>query len=160
MPRLLSQRRPSQRRKMPPCGRVIRYSEPHSPFQKLVDAARRRQKLSGRELAAKIIVKGEPVSQSTLWIWLHNLNGYPHPKAFSEEHLKQLAKAVKVPESKLRTALDASRHIFTPTENPVPHESFDAFQRFIDILSHDKRQNISRSYVLNLAKNLHNGSKR
>ena len=69
--RLIVQRR--GRRKIPPCGRLIEYKEPHSPFQKLVDSQRRRYGLSGRELAEKI-----DVSQSTLWIWLHNVNGFPH----------------------------------------------------------------------------------
>ena len=84
--RLIVQRR--GRRKIPPCGRLIEYKEPHSPFQKLVDSQRRRYGLSGRELAEKI-----DVSQSTLWIWLHNVNGFPHPKSFKDRHLKLSADA-------------------------------------------------------------------
>lgn len=156
MPKLIVNRR--GKRKVPPCGRLINYREPHSPFQKLVDSARQKQKLSGRELAAKIIVDGEPVSQSTLWIWLHNENGYPHPKAFTAEHLRQLAKAIKVPIEELKKALDASRHLYTERENPMPRPAFDSFARFIDIISNDKRTNLSRSYVLNLARTLHNGA--
>jgi transcriptional regulator with XRE-family HTH domain len=151
MPRLIIQR--SGRRKIPPCGRLIEYKEPHSPFQKLIDSQRKRYGLSGRDLADKI-----GVSQSTLWIWLHNLNGYPHPKAFKPQHLQRLSRALKIPESKIRSTLDASRHIFTPRENPTPQEPFDALGSLIEILENDKRHTISRSYVLNLAKNLHRGA--
>lgn len=75
MPKLLVNQ--SGRRKIPPCGWLIEYRAPHSPIQKLIDSERRRHGLSGRDLAKKI-----GVSQSTLWIWLHNVVGYPHPKAF------------------------------------------------------------------------------
>jgi transcriptional regulator with XRE-family HTH domain len=158
MPTLITQRSKRQKRPVPPCGRLIEYREPHSPFQKLVDDARRAQRLSGRELAAMIVVNGKPLSQSTLWIWLHNVNGYPHPKAFTRQHLTQLARALKIPESKLREALDASRHLFTERETPTPQQSRDAFARFIEILENDSRQTISRSYALNLARNLHAGA--
>jgi transcriptional regulator with XRE-family HTH domain len=151
MPRLIVQR--SGRRKIPPCGRLIEYQAPHSPFQKLIDSQRKRHGFSGRDLAKKI-----GVSQSTLWIWLHNVNGYPHPKAFKPLHVQRLSRALKIPENKIRSALDASRHLFTPTENPMPHEAFDALARLIEILEHDKRHTISRSYVVNLAKTLHRGS--
>ncbi len=151
MPRLIVNR--SKRRKVPPCGRLIEYRAPHSPFQKLIDAERKRHGFSGRDLAEKI-----GVSQSTLWIWLHNINGYPHPKAFKPVLLHRLSRALKIPENKIRKALDASRHLFTPTENPMPHEAFDALGRFIEILEHDKRHTVSRSYVLNIAKSLQRGA--
>lgn len=157
MPRLLSQRRPG-RRKMPPCGRVINYRAPHSPFQKLIDSARVKRRLSGRELANLIKIKGVPLSQSTLWIWLHNENGYPHPKSFTEKHLAQFAKALRLSPEAIREALDASRHLYTDREHPMPHKAFNSFGRFIEILEHDKRQNVSRTYVLNLARTLYNGA--
>ncbi len=151
MPRLIVQR--SGRRKIPPCGRLIEYRPPHSPFQKLIDSQRKRYGLSGRDLAEKI-----DVSQSTLWIWLHNVNGFPHPKSFNAVHLQRLSRVLRTPADKIKRALDASRHLFTPTENPMPHEAFDALGRLIEILEHDKRHTVSRSYVLNLAKNLHRGA--
>src|SRR5437879_1262843 len=139
MPRLIVQR--SGRRKIPPCGRLIEYREPHSPFQKLIDSQRRRYGLSGRDLADKI-----DVAQSTLWIWLHNVNGYPHPKSFKPVHLQRLGRALKIPQAEISRALDASRHLFTPTEKPMPHETFDALGSFIEILENDKRQTVSKSY--------------
>jgi hypothetical protein len=42
----------------------------------------------------------------------------------------------------------------------MPHEAFDAMERFIEILENDKRQTISKAYVFNLAKNLHRGAYR
>jgi transcriptional regulator with XRE-family HTH domain len=152
MPRLIIQR--SGRRKIPPCGRLIEYKEPHSPFQKLIDSQRRRYGFSGRDLAERI-----GVSQSTLWIWLHSLNGFPHPKSFNHRHLDRLSRVLKTPADKIKRALDASRHLFTPTENPMPHDAFDALGRLIEILENDRRHTISRSYVLNIAKNLYRGAK-
>jgi transcriptional regulator with XRE-family HTH domain len=119
----------------------------------LIDSQRRRYGLSGRDLAAKL-----SVAQSTLWIWLHNLNGFPHPKAFKQQHLQRLSRTLKIPEAKIRFALDASRHLFTPRENPTPQEPVDALARFIEILENDKRQTVSKSYVLNIAKNLYRGA--
>lgn len=157
MPKLISQR-PKGRRTVPPCGRLIEYVPPTSPFQKLIDSERQKQRLTGRELAGKIVVNGKPLSQSTLWIWLHNTNGYPHPRSFKPAHLDQLSKALRVPKAKIEQALDASRHLYTDRENPMPQAAFDSFARFIEILEHDRRQNVSKSYVLNLAKNLYGGA--
>jgi transcriptional regulator with XRE-family HTH domain len=141
-------------KKVPPCGRLIEYRPPHSPFQKLIDSQRKRYGLSGRDLADRI-----GVPQSALWIWLHNVNGYPHPKSCKPEHLSRLSEVLKIPEVKLKSALDASRHIYTSTEHPRPHKAFDVFGHFIEILKHDKRRHVSKDYVLNLAKNLHRGAK-
>src|SRR5207253_8516186 len=66
---------------------------------------------------------------------------------------------LKIPEINIGTALDASRHLFSPRENPMPHETFDAFGRFIEILENDKRKMMSKSYVLNIAKGLFRGAK-
>src|SRR6266404_9920206 len=98
MPRLIVQR--TGRRKIPPCGRLIEYKEPHSPFQKLIDSQRKRYGLSGRDLAEKI-----DVSQSTLWIWLHNVNGFPHPKSFNAVHLQRLSRVLRTPADKIKRAL-------------------------------------------------------
>jgi transcriptional regulator with XRE-family HTH domain len=136
----------------------MRYVSPSSPFQKLIDAARVKQRLSGRELAAKIVVDGKPLSQSTLWIWLHSENGFPHPKAFKREHLRQLGRALRIPEQQIKDAIDASRLLYNSRENPMPRKTFDAFSHYIDILEHDSRRMISRGYVLNLAKTLYNGA--
>jgi len=151
MPRLIVNR--SGRRKIPACGRLIEYQAPHSPFQKLIDSERMRHGFSGRDLAKKI-----GVSQSTLWIWLHNVVGYPHPKAFKPVHVQRLSRTLKIPENKIKFALDASRHLFTPAEDPMPHAVFDALGRLIEILENDKRHTISRTYVLNIAKSLHHGA--
>ncbi|HJX98391.1 MAG TPA: hypothetical protein VJ281_05905 [Chthoniobacterales bacterium] len=60
----------------------------------------------------------------------------------------------------MQRAIDASRHLYTAREKPTPHAALDAFQNFIDILEHDRRQTVSRSYVVNLAKRLYSGTKR
>jgi transcriptional regulator with XRE-family HTH domain len=120
-------------RRIPRCGRLIEYQPPHSPFQKLIDSQRKKHGLTGRELADRI-----GVSQATLWIWLHNVNGYPHQKSYKPKHLKNLSKVLNIPLNKLTSALDASRHRFTPTEYPTPDEVFDELARLIEIL--EKRE--------------------
>jgi transcriptional regulator with XRE-family HTH domain len=137
-----------------PWGRYNEYPKAHSPFQKLIDSQRKHCGLSVRELAERI-----GVSQSTLLIWLHNLNGFPDPKSFNSEHVCRLGKALKISETEIKAALDASRRVDTPREHPMPHNTFDAFGRFIEILDNDKRETVSKSYVLNLAKNLYRGPK-
>jgi len=57
----------------------------------------------------------------------------------------------ETPPDKIKRALDASRHLFTPTEDPTPHQAFDALGRLIEILENDPGHTISRSYVLNIA---------
>jgi len=127
--------------------------EPHSPFQKLVESRRLLMDLSGRALAKLL-----GISQSTLWIWMHNENGYPHPKAFKEQHLAALSSTLGLSLADLQVALDASRHRYTAKENPMPHATSDAFRTFIEILDRDPRRLLPTSYVRNLAANLYNGS--
>lgn len=153
MPKLIIDRANRSRRKVPPCGRLIHYVEPRSPFQKLIDARKRELRLSGRGLAKEI-----GIAQSTLWIWLHNENGFPHPKAFKPTHLAKLAKALGLPASEIQKAIDASRMIYSPQEIPMPLNTKDAFRRFIEVLSNDRRQTVKLSYVLNLARTMYNGA--
>lgn len=71
---------------------------------------------------------------------------------------KLLSRALKIPENKIRSALDASRRLFTPTEHPMPHQAFDVSVGTLRSLENDKRNTISRTYVLNIAKSLHLGA--
>jgi len=128
-------------RNIPSSGRLIEYQPPHSPFQKLIDSQRKSCGLSQRVLAEKI-----GVSHATLHIWLHNINGFPHSKSFNSSHARRLGEVLNIPERQIEAALDASR-------------PFDAFGRFIETLENDKRQTVSKAYVLHLAKNLYRGAK-
>ena len=149
MPTLLVNRKKSERRKAPPCGRVIHYTTPHSPFQKLLEHARAKNGLSTRELAERI-----NTSQSNYWIWTHSTNGYPSPRSFKEAHLKALSKTLKIPEQEIKDAIDASRSFYSPGELPPPRPSVDALQTLIEVLKNDKRVRLARTYVLNLVLNL------
>jgi DNA-binding XRE family transcriptional regulator len=95
-----------------------------------------------------------------MWIWLHNENGFPHPKAFKSDHLKRLSHRLGIPQRDIARAIDASRHLYTAREKPAPYRALDAFREFIEIIEHDRRQTISRNYVLNLAKKFYRGSVR
>lgn len=153
MPKLLSQKRPNARRKLPPCGRIINYVEPRSPFQKLIHHAQLAKQLSTRGLAKAI---GKP--QSTVWIWLHSENGYPHAKSYEPKHLELLASVLDLQLGDILATIDASKHSFTPQELPTPRPAADAFAAFIQILENDKRTVVKRSYVLNLARTIHAGT--
>ncbi len=160
MPILLSQRPAKAKRKVPPCGRLITHVAPHSPFQKLIAGRQARKGLSIRGLA-RLISQDIKTNSSTLYAWLHNENGFPHPKAFKELHIVALAKVLDIPELDIKKALDGSRHLYTRRGNPMPVKSKDAFRTFIEILKNDKnaaKKTIRRSYVLNLAINLYRGA--
>ncbi len=152
MPSLLNQRS-KKRRKVPPCGKLINYVQPRSPFQKLIESARLRYGLSTRALALAV-----KTSQSNIWIWLHNENGYPSPKSFKEAHLMAMSKTLNIPDKEIRSAIDASRSLYNPGEIAAPVPTLDALGSLIQILENDKRVRLLRSYVLNLAKNLHAGA--
>jgi len=154
MPKLLVHRTKSERRKKPPCGRIITYTTPHSLFQKLLESARLKYGLSTRELARRI-----NTSQSNYWIWTHSTNGYPSPRAFKDAHITAISKVLKIPVQDIKDAVDASRSIYAPGETPAPKPSVDALDSLIAILRNDKRVRLNRTYVLNIALNLQAGAK-
>jgi transcriptional regulator with XRE-family HTH domain len=145
MPKLLIHRKKPN--PVPPCGKRIVYQVPHSPFQKLIEAARLAHQMSYRELAEEL-----GVEHSTLWQWLHTQNGVPHARSFKDQHLASLSRALKIPVPQIKEAFDASRHRFTAQEDPAPTSSTDALEGFIEALGNDKRERISKQYALNLAK--------
>lgn len=153
MPSLLTQRKKGTPRKKPPCGRVIEYLPPHSPFQKLIDGARLQKGYSTRELAKLI-----GTSQSNLYIWTHNKNGFPSPRAFTRNHLAALSRVLSIPEEEIQKSVDASRSIYSPGSAPEPAPEVNPLKILIEILKNEKRERITTSYVLNLAKNLYEGA--
>lgn len=153
MPKLLVNRKSP--RKTPPCGRRIDYRVPHSPFQKLVEAERLRRGLSYADLAKTLSRPKSKVDPSSIWIWTHSENGFPHPKSFTQERMRALASTLEIPLPRMQEALDASRHLYTKRETPMPVAASDAFGQFIETLENDKRQVIKKEYVLNLARRFH-----
>lgn len=89
---------------------------------------------------------------------MHSENGYPHPKSFKEKHLKALAAVLHLKAKDIQDAIDVSRHVYSPSEIPMPQENKDAFAALIAILSHERRGTLKTSYVLNLARTLYNGA--
>lgn len=148
MPKLLTQKK--KKNPKPPCGRVIEYSVPHSPFQRLIEMNRKRHALSYLELAAVL-----KINKGTLWVWMHSKNGYPHPKSFKAHHIEILAKTLKITEKQIHESLDLSRRHYTESSAPLPPAYIDSFAGFITVLENDRRQYISKSYVLNLARNFY-----
>ena len=157
MPTLLTQRT-SKKRKKPPCGRIIEFVLPHSPFQVLIDQARISKGYSIRELALLIDEEGAHHPYSTLYLWLHSKTGVPTKKSFSNKHVQALAKHLGLKETDIRGAVDTSSYRFTPCAEPVPQPAIDVFAQFITTLENDKRINFNRNYVLNLAKRLYAGA--
>ena len=157
MPKLIVDR-PNNRPRKVPCGRVINYREPHSPFQLLIDSRRRELAATNPELSSRGLARAIGVSQSTLWIWLHSENGYPAPKSFKDRHMTALSRVLKIAPADIRKAIDSSRIVYGPKTVPIPIKTKDAFRAFIDILKNDRRENITRKFALNLARNLYNGA--
>lgn len=155
MPRLLTQ--PARRKTS--AKRRIEYQAPSSPFQKLIDGQRLKLGLSFADISEQVSeISRTKVHRATFWIWLHTRNGFPHPKSFKPAHIKALAKALKIPEPEILRALDASRHLYTPQENPAPQEAQDSLQTLVDTLRQIKKRNVSRTWVLNLALRLQKGA--
>jgi len=73
--------------------------------------------------------------------------------------MERLSRILHISKTGIERAVDASRHLYTAREKPTPHPALDAFRDFIDIIAHDRRQTISRNYVLNLANKLYTGAK-
>lgn len=149
MPRLLINRKVSHKRDK---ATKATFTNPHSPFQKLVESARVEKRLSYAQLSTEMAKLGSNVHPGTLWIWLHNLNGHPHPRSCRPEHLKALGRILNVPVPRLEETLDASRHIFTKQETPVPTAAINAWEEFVGWLENDHRARLSRTVVLNMAR--------
>ncbi|HZR05994.1 MAG TPA: helix-turn-helix transcriptional regulator [Candidatus Udaeobacter sp.] len=91
---------------MPPTVNTIEYIGPHSPFQKLIEFHRKSCGFSLAQLAKKI-----GVPHVRLYIWMHNIHGIPHMKAFDRKYIRRLAEVLNISRSDIKGALDASRRI-------------------------------------------------
>lgn len=100
------------------------------------------------------------VPLSTFWLWIHTVNGVPAPRTFKPKHMRALAAVLRIPEDNIKNAYDASRHHFTPTENPVPHASQDSLRDLEVILANDKRKSIPRQWMLNIVRRLMAGAEK
>lgn len=150
----LSINKPKKKSPLPPCGRRRKVTVPHSPFQKLVEAARVTRQMSTREIAKEMNSRGAKVDQSTVWVWLHSENGYPAPRSFTAKHLKALAAALKLREPEIRKALDESRAIYTGQPEPTPRPQLDALATLQTTLEQTDRVTVKRQWVLHLVKSL------
>ena len=144
MPKLITTK---SKKPLPACGRRIEYVAPSSPWQKLVDAARTKLGLSFEDLATAI--EG---NKGSVWIWFHTKNGFPHPKSFTADRAAALYRVLKLDPSVAARALDASRHLYTDKETPVPFKTVNAFAQFIESIESISQQRIYKSTILNIAR--------
>jgi hypothetical protein len=154
MPKLIVQRK--NKRKSVPAR--TQYGVPSSPFQKLIHTAMTARGFSGRDLAARLTDAGAPTSQSNLWTWLHHPNGYPGARSFKKPHAPALAKILGIRLLEIHAALDASRHIFTPKEQPSPAHAHDSLAALEEAISASSKKYITRARVLHLIRSLRMGS--
>lgn len=155
MPRLISEHRKPNA--LPSYGRRIVYVRPHSPFQKLVESHRLGRGMSVRDVAEAVSRITSPfprLNPGSLWIWLRNQNGFPHPKSCTATRLAALASVLRVPLPRLKEVLDSSRHLYTARERTEPATSLRSIDALIAVLEGDKRTCLSRKRILNLAKAL------
>jgi hypothetical protein len=151
MPKLLTA--PKKKSPMPRCGRRIEYNAPTSPWQKLVDGERQKLGLSFADLA-NAMADG---NRGTIWIWVHNKQGYPSPQSFTLARAAALYKTLKIDPKVGATALDASRHLYTAREIPQPFETREAFEQFIETLEAIKPARVLKETILNIARRIHAG---
>lgn len=129
----------------------VRFSVPHSPFQKLIDARRMELDLSIAALAKMI---RPSLHRGSLWIWLHNENGYPAKRSCTPARMKSISAVLDIPLPQLQQALDASRTVYSQQQVPVPSQLNDALGELISILEKDPRDYVTKNWVLNMAKRL------
>lgn len=153
MPRLLVQKKPSQRK-----PRGLQYVVPSSPFQKLVDGQMRKRGLSGRQLAADMTDAGAPTSQSTIWTWLHHPSGHPAPRSFKAAHMKALARQLGIKPADLHAAHDASLHRYTPKEKATPAETHEALALLEETIAAGTSSYVKRAWVLHLVQSIRRGA--
>ena len=135
-------------------GYTARYYLPHSPFQKLIHAAMERKQLSLRGLAAEL-----GIAPSSLWIWLHNENGFPGKRSFyPETHVPMLASILNLPEKEIEDAIDLSRTYYAQKSIPAPGPITGAFDDLIEILENRSGRTVNRDWIINLAKRLRAGA--
>jgi len=144
MPKLITTK---TKKPLPPCGRRIKYVAPWSPWQKLVDAARMRLGLSYGDIATKI-----GAHKGSVWIWFCSPNGFPHPKSFTAERASALYSLLKLDPRVAAQALDASRHLYTDKETPMPFKAVNAFAQFIETIEQIGQTRIYKSTILNIAR--------
>lgn len=129
-------------------GTEMRFYQPHSPFQRLLNAAIERKRLSLR--AASELLGTNP---TTLWAWLHNEPGYPGNK-WSEEILESMCRHLNLKRPDVEQAINASRVAYGEKAEPAPAPVASAFDDFIDVLKKMKGRRLDREPLLRLAERL------
>jgi hypothetical protein len=83
--------------------------EPHSPWQKMVDARQRELRISWRLLEKKLAKK---FTYSTIRAWTFNKEGFPKAESYTEEINRMLAEALELkPELLAQAYEDSRRHL-------------------------------------------------
>lgn len=97
-------------------GEENRFTDPHSPWQLMVEKHRIDKKLSFRALA-----KDSGFASGTLFNWLRSREGAPKPSFYTRKKNASLAKALGIPAEKLLNAWKESRTMLSKgIENPQP----------------------------------------
>ncbi len=119
-------------------------TDPHSPWQLLIEGIREEKELTIRQVAAKA-----QIPSGTLFNWIRSRKGCPSRSAYTSMINKRLAAAIGVPEEQLADAYN--RSAFTPinpsnpdpapprpapglAENPSALEGAAGMTRFMDTL--------------------------
>jgi hypothetical protein len=130
---------------------------PSSPFQKIIEQARIRAKMSTRELSRCINTRVGPklhVNQSTVWFWMNSEAGYPSPRSFKPSHLRAMAGALELRETDIRAALDEARAIYSSVPAPAPRPQIDALATLELTVKNTTGQRVDRKWILHLIKSL------
>lgn len=84
-------------------------SDPHSPWQKLVDSRMRDVPITSRALADKISTANWKPAHTTIWAWTRCKDGYPPADTYTHDVNERLARALDLDPSVLAKAYEDSR---------------------------------------------------
>lgn len=84
-------------------------SNPHSPWQIMVDGRMKELRITSRTLAKALSVARSGIANTTIWAWTTNADGYPPPVTYSEEMNNLLANALQIKPDILAKAYEESR---------------------------------------------------
>lgn len=88
-------------------------TDPHSPWQLLIEGIRERKKITIRNLAKKA-----DIPSGTLFNWLRSKKGYPSRSIYTSSVNKRLASALGIKEDELAEAYNKSS--FSPVNPKAP----------------------------------------
>lgn len=127
-------------------------SDPHSPWQIMVDDRMRELRVSSRALADKISTPTRKLTHTTIWAWTKNLEGTPPTATYTEEVNRKLAQALDLKPELLAQAFEESRRHLTIADKSVAQRGLLSVLR--RLFADSKQENWTSSEIVKLIDDL------